>query len=143
MGNGQRRDPPRRPFAGSGNLRAMLLYRIASVVFVLFAVGHTLGFMKFTAPTAEGRAVRQSMDDVKMQVQGATYTYRAFYEGSGLTITVYLLFFAALAWHLGMLAKTSPRAIGMLGGVFVVVQLVTLGLSLKYFGPPPAIFRGC
>jgi hypothetical protein len=34
------------------------LYRTASVVFLLFAAGHTFGFLSFTPPTAEGIAVR-------------------------------------------------------------------------------------
>jgi hypothetical protein len=29
------------------------LYRIASVVFLFFAAGHTLGFLTFTPPTSE------------------------------------------------------------------------------------------
>jgi len=47
-----------------------------------------------------------------------------------------------LAWHMGTLAGANPQAIGMLGWAFVGVLLVTLGLSLKYFVPPPAILSG-
>jgi len=118
------------------------LYRISAVLLVLFAAGHTFGFIKFKAPTAEGQALRASMDSVKMEVEGKTYTYGGFYQGFGLMLTAYLLFLAVLAWHMGTLAGANQQAIGMLGWAFVVVLLVTLGLSLKYFVPPPAILSG-
>jgi hypothetical protein len=43
-------------------MTATLLYRISAFVLVLFAAGHTLGFLKFKAPTPEGVAVQQAMD---------------------------------------------------------------------------------
>jgi hypothetical protein len=59
-------------------MKATVLYRIASVVFVLFAAGHTVGFMTFKPPTAEGQAVQQSMDTVQFQVGGRAFTYAGF-----------------------------------------------------------------
>jgi hypothetical protein len=57
------------------------LYRIAAVLFVLFAVGHTYGFLSLRAPSAEGRAVFDAMNMVHFQVRGASYSYGAFYRG--------------------------------------------------------------
>jgi len=59
-----------------------MLYRIPEVLLVLFAAGQTFGFIKFKAPT-EGQALRASMDSVKMEVEGKTYTYGGFYQGFG------------------------------------------------------------
>ena len=119
-----------------------LLYRIASVLFILFALGHTFGFLKFNPPTPEGRAVRESMDKVTFQVKGATFSFGRFYVGFGLSITAYLLFSAFLAWHLGGLAASSPAAIGALGWAFFVLQVACLVLSWMYFSAAPAIFSG-
>ncbi len=56
-------------------MTATLLYRISAFVLVLFAAGHTLGFMKFTAPTPEGVAVQQAMDNVRFSLGGKSLTY--------------------------------------------------------------------
>jgi ABC-type antimicrobial peptide transport system permease subunit len=40
---------------------------------------------------------------------------------------------------LGGLAKTNPQAIGALGWVFFVLQVVSLLLSWIYFLPPPVV----
>lgn len=121
-------------------MTATLLYRIAAVVLVLFAAGHTFGFLKFTPPTPEGVAVREAMDNVRFTLGSKSYTYGDFYRGFGLFCTAYLLFAAFLAWHLGSLARSNPQAIGTLGWVFFGLQLASIVLSWKYFVPPPAIF---
>lgn len=118
---------------------ATLLYRIASFLFIFFAAGHTFGFLKFTPPTPEGLAVRDSMNRVRFQVQGKTFSYGGFYTGFGLYITVYLLFSAFLSWHLGSLAGSDPQAIGALGWAFVAVQVASFVLSWMYFAPLTAV----
>ena len=120
-------------------MTATLLYRIAAVLFLVFAAGHTLGFLKFKPPSAEGIAVRDSMESVRFQVGSSTRTYGDFYRGFGLFCTLYLLFFAYLAWHLGGMAQSSPQAVGALAWVFFAVQLVGVVLSWIYFLPPPVI----
>jgi len=121
-------------------MTATLLYRISAFVLVLFAAGHTVGFLTFKAPTVEGVAVQQAMDNVRFSINGKTLTYGDFYLGFGLYCTAYLLFTAFLAWHLGSMAKSTPQAIGALGWVFFLLQVVGLGLSWKYFILPPTIF---
>jgi hypothetical protein len=116
-----------------------LLYRIAALLFLLFAAGHTLGFLKFTPPTAEGVAVRDAMNNVHFQIGRATFSYGGFYVGFGLYVTVYLLFSVYLAWHLGGLASRDPGAIGALGWVFFAVQLASLVLCWIYFSVPPTV----
>ena len=121
-------------------MKAVTLYRVASVLLVLFAAGHTVGFLKFKPPTAEGVAVRDAMNNVHFQVRGSSFSYGGFYTGFGLYITLYLLFSAFLAWHLGSVANNSPQAIGALGWVFCAVQVGSLILSWKYFSAAPAVF---
>ncbi len=121
-------------------MNATLLYRIASVLLLLFAVGHTIGFLNFKPPTPEGVAVRDAMNNVHFQVRGGNFTYGGFYIGFGLFATAYLLFSAFLAWHLGGLAQNNPQAIGALGWAFFAVQMVSLVLSWIYFFVPPAVF---
>ncbi len=119
-----------------------ILYRIAAVLFVLFAAGHTFGFLKFKPPTPEGIAVRDAMKNVHFHVGSRDYSYGGFYDGFGLYISVYLLFSAFLAWQLGNLAASNPHVIGATGWAFFAVQMIGLGLSFVYFAPVTAILSG-
>ena len=120
-------------------MSATLLYRIAACVFVLFAIGHTYGFLTLRVPSPEGRAVFDAMNSVHFEVDGRTHTYGGFYRGFGLSGTVSLILSAFLAWHLGNLAQSNPHAIGMLGLVFFLAQVAGVALSFLYFGLPPAV----
>jgi hypothetical protein len=120
-------------------MKATLLYRIAAVVLILFAAGHTFGFLKFKPPSPEGVAVRDAMDSVNLQVNNGKVTYGDFYRGFGLFCSVYLLFAAYVAWFLGGMAQTNPQAVGMLAWVFFALQIVGLVLSWIYFLPPPVV----
>jgi hypothetical protein len=120
-------------------MNAALLYRIAAVVFLLFAAGHTYGFLSLRPPSAEGRAVFEAMNTVEFEVSGRSYTYGKFYRGFGLSATASLILSAFLSWHLGQLARSSPAAIGSLGWVFFGVQVAGVVLNFLYFGPPPMV----
>jgi hypothetical protein len=120
-------------------MSATLLYRIAAVVFVLFAIGHTYGFLSMRPATADGRAVYDAMQTVKFDVGGRSFTYGGFYRGFGLSCTVSILLSAFLCWHLGERARSAPAAIGSLGWVFFAAQVVGVVLSFRYFGVPPMI----
>jgi hypothetical protein len=119
--------------------KAALLYRIASVLFLLFAAGHTYGFLHFRPPTPEGRAVREAMFNVHFQVRNATFSYGGFYNGFGLFVTASVLFSTILAWHLSGLARTSPQAIGALGWAFFALAVASVVLSWIYFSLIPTL----
>ena len=120
-------------------MTATLLYRIAAIVLVLFAAGHTFGFLSFRPSSAEGLAVYNAMNSVRFDFNGAVRSYSDFYTGFGLMVTAYLLFCAFLAWHLGGLAASQSKTIGGLAWAFVAVQLASLALSVIYFFLLPAL----
>jgi hypothetical protein len=121
-------------------MKAVWLYRTASIIFVLFAAGRTYGFLSFRPASAEGRAVWESMNNISFLQGGASFTYGRFYVGFGLSATVFLLFTAFLTWYVGTLARDNPQAIGPLGWALFLVQFVSIGLNWKYFSLAPAIF---
>jgi hypothetical protein len=121
-------------------MSARLSYRIAAVVLLLFAVGHTIGFLSFRPSSTEGLAVLESMRSVLFDFNGRSSSYGQFYNGFGLIVTAYLLFSSFLAWHLGSVARTQPQTIGMLAWAFVAVQLACLILNLLYFFLVPVLF---
>lgn len=120
-------------------MSSTLLYRIAAFVFVLFALGHTYGFLSLRAPSAEARAVFDAMNTVHFEVGGRSFSYGGFYRGFGLSCTVSMLLSAFLSWHLGELARSAPGAVGALGWAFFAAQLAGTVLSFLYFGLPPMV----
>lgn len=120
-------------------MKATLLFRIAAVMFVLFAIGHTFGFLTFKPATEQGLAVRDAMNNVHFEAQGRIYSYGGFYRGFGLSATASMLFEAFLAWYLGSMAKRGSREVKAIGWAFFIQQLSGLVLSWLYFGVPPMI----
>jgi hypothetical protein len=87
-----------------------LLYRIAAVLLLLFAAGHTLGFRQ--SDTAWGvDSLLASMRSTRFDVQGFSRTYWDFFVGAGFTVGILYLFAAILAWQLGSL---SPAALSLM-----------------------------
>lgn len=120
-------------------MKATLLFRITAVLFVLFAVGHTFGFLSFKPPTEQGLAVRDAMNNVHFTADGKIFSYGGWYRGFGLTATASMLFEAALAWYLGGMARRGSRDAVVIGWMFFAWQLPGLVLSLIYFGLPPMV----
>jgi hypothetical protein len=116
------------------------LYRISSAVFVLFAAGHTFGFLGFTPSSAAGLAVRDAMNNVHFTEDGSTFSYGGFYLGLGLSVTAFMLFESFLAWQLGAMVRTTPRAAASIAWALSLLQFVSFALSLRYFAAIPATF---
>jgi hypothetical protein len=120
-------------------MRAYTLFRACAVIFVLFALGHTFGFLRFKPATPEGLAVKTAMDAVRFPFGNATRTYGELYRGFGLFVTAYLLFSALFAWKLPSILASSPETYRVLAGGFLAVQIASAALSWIYFALPPAV----
>jgi hypothetical protein len=81
-------------------MRASMLYRIAAVLLLLFAAGHTLGFSQ-SDPAWGLDALLGSMRSMHFDVMGLHRTYWDFFLGAGFTVGVFYVFAAVLAWQLG------------------------------------------
>src|SRR5437868_13386064 len=120
-------------------MKASVFYRIAAVLLVLFAVGHTVGFRQ-SDPKWGVDALLGSMRSIHFDAQGFTRTYWDFFSAFGLFFSVFLLFAAVLAWVLGGLpAETLARVRSIawsLAGCFVAVT----ALSFRYTFTTPLVF---
>ena len=58
------------------HMKPAVLYKIASLLLLLFAAGHTFGFLRFRPPSVEGRAVYEAMNSVHFQVRGSKLQLR-------------------------------------------------------------------
>src|SRR6186997_3171256 len=93
-------------------MKASVFYRIAAVLLLLFAVGHTLGFRQ-SDPSWGVDALLSSMRTIHFDVQGFHRSYWDFFVAAGFSVGVLYLFAAILAWQLGGLpAATLARMRG-------------------------------
>src|SRR6266436_7787804 len=120
-------------------MKASMFYRIAAVLLLLFAVGHTLGFRQ-SDPTWGVDALLGSMRSIHFDAQGFTRTYWDFFSAFGLFFSVFLLFAAVLAWLLGGLpAETLPRVRSIAWALAICFVAVT-ALSWRYAFTTPIVF---
>jgi hypothetical protein len=120
-------------------MKASLLYRIASVLLLLFAIGHTLGFRQSNPEWGVGSLIA-SMRSIHFDIQGFSRTYWDFFSAFGLFFSVFLLFAAVLAWQLaGLPAETFARMRRTAWALAICFAAVT-ALSLKYAFATPIVF---
>ena len=93
-------------------MKASLLYRIAAVLLLLFAVGHTLGFRQ-SDPTWGVDALLSSMRSIQFDMQGFHRTYWDLFVAAGFSVGVFYVFAAILAWQLGGL---PPATLALMRG---------------------------
>ena len=87
-------------------MKASMFYRLAAVLLLLFAVGHTLGFRQ-SDPLWGVDALLGSMRSIHFDVQGFNRTYWDFFVAAGFSVGVFYLFAAILAWQLGGLPAAT------------------------------------
>ncbi len=87
-------------------MKAPILYRVSSVLLLLFAVAHTLGFRQ-SDPAWGVDPLLASMRSIHFDVQGFSRTYWDLFVAAGFSVGVLYLFAAVLAWQLaGLPAET-------------------------------------
>ena len=87
-------------------MRASIFYRIAAVLLLLFAAGHTLGFRQ-SDPAWGVDTLLASMRSIHFDVQGFNRSYWDLFQAAGFSVGVFYLFAAILAWQLGGLPAAS------------------------------------
>jgi hypothetical protein len=120
-------------------MKASLLYRVAAVCLLLFAVAHTVGFQQ-ADPTWGIDALRASMRSIQFDAQGFHRTYWDFFVGAGLTVGVLYLFSAILAWQLSALPAESIAQMRVLVWAFALCFAGVTILSWRYLFVIPIVF---
>src|SRR5882724_9973187 len=120
-------------------MKASMFYRIAAVLLLLFAVGHTLGFRQ-SDPQWGVDALLGSMRSIHFEVQGFTRTYWDLFVAAGFSVGVFYLFAAILAWQLGGLpAETLARMRGIAWAFALCFAAITV-VSWRYLFILPIVF---
>ena len=119
-------------------MKAPLLLRIASIITLLLAVGHTSGGLSFWSPAGETEVLR-AMRSFHFDAGGVSRTYLDFYLGFGFIIGVYLLAQAVVLWQLASLAKADPIRVRPLVGSFLLASVVSIFLSWRFIFLLPVV----
>ena len=122
-------------------MSARTWFRIASVLIVLFALGHTLGFRNLD-PAWHVEGVVSQMQSVHFQAQGFSRSYYDFFAGFGLFVSAFLVFAAVVAWQLGSLRPEHDRHWRVSAWTLALLFCSTTALSWRYFFVLPIAFSG-
>ena len=120
-------------------MKASIFYRIAAVVLLLFAVGHTLGFRE-SDPTWGVDALLGSMRSIHFNVQGFRRSIWDFFVAAGFSVGVFYVFSAILAWQLGRLPVATLAAMRGITWMFAACFAVITVISWIYLFYIPIIF---
>jgi len=120
-------------------MKASLFYRIAAILLLLFAFGHTLGFRQ-SDPSWSVDPLLGSMRSIHFDVQGFRRSYWDLFVAAGFSVGVFYFFAAVLAWQLGSLpAQTLALMRGIVWAFAVCFAAITV-VSWRYLFVLPIVF---
>jgi len=120
-------------------MKASAFYRVAAVLLLLFAAGHTLGFSQ-SDPGWGVEALLGSMRSIHFDVQGFNRTYWDLFVAAGLSVGVFYLFAAILAWQLGGLPAETLRSMRGIAWPFALCFAAITAVSWRYLFTLPVVF---
>ena len=120
-------------------MKASVFYRIAAVLLLFFAIGHTLGFRQ-SDPTWGVDGLLVSMRTIHFDVQGFSRTYWDLFEAAGFSIGVFYFFSAILAWQLGGLPAATLGHMRGTAWAFALCFAAITVISWRYLFILPIVF---
>ena len=120
-------------------MKSSILYRIASVLLLLFALGHTLGFRR-SDPSWGADAVLAAMRSLHFNVQGFSRSYWDLFTAAGFALGIFYFFAAALAWQLGALSTTTLATMRLTAWAFALCFAAIAIVSCLYLFVLPIVF---
>src|SRR3977135_3391702 len=120
-------------------MKAFMLYRIEEFLLLLFAAGHTLGFRQ-SDPKWGVDALLGSMRSIHFDVQGFNRTYWDLFVAAGLSVGVFFLFAAILAWQLGGLPAATLALMRGTAWAFALCFAAITVVSWRYLFLIPIAF---
>ena len=120
-------------------MKASIFYRVAAVLLLLFAAGHTLGFRQ-SDPKWGVDGLLGSMRSIQFDVQGFNRTYWDLFVAAGLSVGVFYLFAAILAWQLGSLPKETLALMRGIAWAFALCFAALTVVSWTYLFVLPIVF---
>jgi hypothetical protein len=120
-------------------MKPSVVYRIAAVLLLLFAVGHTLGFQQ-SDPSWGVDSLLGLMRSSRFDVQGFSRSYWDLFLAAGFSVGAFYLFSAVLAWQLADLPVATLGAMRLGLWAFALCFAVIAILSWRYLFVIPIAF---
>ena len=120
-------------------MRSSIFYRIAAILLLFFAIGHTLGFRQ-SDPKWGVDALLGSMRSIHFDVQGFNRTYWDLFVAAGFSVGVFYLFAAILAWQLGGLPAATLALMRGTAWAFALCFAAITVVSWRYLFIIPIAF---
>ena len=120
-------------------MKPSIFYRVAAVLLLLFAAGHTLGFRQ-SDPKWGVDTLLGSMRSIHFDVQGFNRTYWDLFVAAGLSVGVFYLFAAILAWQLASLPTETLALTRGIAWAFALCFVAITVVSWTYLFILPIVF---
>ena len=118
-----------------------LLLRIAAIIMLLHAIGHTMGALTWKkTPDAAKQSVIESMTAHKFPFMGVERSMGEYYDGYGFACTLALLLIVVLLW---ITSNVAPHTTALVKNILVVLSFILLAWGIDeliFFFPFAAAF---
>lgn len=115
------------------------LLKGASIASGLLFAGHTLGMPWTPDRSPEGAALVEHMKAVRFPVMGVERGYWDFYQGFGLTVSVFLLAFTVLLWQAAAMSDRAPGSARPIVLTSLAAFLAMAVVEALYFFAAPIV----
>jgi len=116
-----------------------LFLRIASVISLIFTLGHTAGGLRKWSPMGDNEVLK-AMTTVRFNAMGANRSYLDFYMGFGWSISLAMLMQTVLLWQMASLARTNAGSVRPMIAVIAIATIANGVIGWRFIFPLPAIF---
>lgn len=120
-------------------MKPLTFLRAASVLSFLYFLGHSTAVPWTPSDGGATSTVIGLMKSYRFEVLGSERTYWDFYEGFGLTVSVFLLLEAVVLWFLATLAVKDAQRLKPIVVAFLVANVAQLILVVRFFFLPPIV----
>ena len=117
----------------------MIAIRIAQASTLLFALAHTGGMLNTGFRDEAERQAMETLQAYVFPIMGVSRSHYDFYQGMGFSMSLFLLFCAALMqWMIPILRVDPANARPILVG-FSVTFLALAAMCVRWFFPAPLV----
>ena len=116
-----------------------LFLRIASVISLIFTLGHAAGGLRKWSPMGDNEVLRV-MTAVRFDTMGANRSYLDLYMGFGWFISVAMVMQTVLLWQMASVARTDPASMRPMIAVIALATVASGVIAWRFIFPVPALF---
>ena len=116
-----------------------LFLRIASIISLIFTLGHTAGGLRKWSPMGDNDVLR-AMTSVRFDTMGANRSYLDFFTGFGWSISVAMVMQTVLLWQMASLARTNPGSVRPMIAAIALATAASGVIAWRFIFPVPALF---